>query len=155
MYSACARRTSCKYPGCDLKPYLDSRSATTFKKRRKKNWPKMKQRRQSRTLRNRNVSKNWPCLSHSPKRLHCMFSWITLWMWLCGSSQAPWLGNSFPRQLFHPDRRMREKFPATIGRQGLLPFCHTSADGMHVCLSALTYVSPRQMLLLIVRYIQV
>lgn len=36
VYSARARRTLCKYPGCDLKPYLDSKSATTFKKRRKK-----------------------------------------------------------------------------------------------------------------------
>lgn len=33
MHSACAKGTLCKYPSCDLNPYLDSKSATTFKKR--------------------------------------------------------------------------------------------------------------------------
>lgn len=30
-HSACAKRTLRKYLNCDLKPYLDSKSATTFK----------------------------------------------------------------------------------------------------------------------------
>lgn len=35
MHSGSAKRTLCKYPSCDANPYLDSKLATTFKKRKK------------------------------------------------------------------------------------------------------------------------
>lgn len=50
---------------------------------------------------------------------------------------------------------MNEKVPATIGRQGLLPSYHVFIDATHDYLLTLMYVSPWQLILLILRYIQV
>lgn len=79
-HPACAKRTWCNYPSCNLNHYLDSKSFTPLKKKKRKKtlWLKMKERRQTSRLGNRNKSKKWPCLSDSLKWLHYTFSWMPL-----------------------------------------------------------------------------